>query len=607
MTQSDDNPLNWPEAAGGNAADARTWLHDLRLPNGDPIELHAPGATVIVGANNAGKSTLLRQLNLALQSGPAHLDANPPRIVGTVGLVRQFATNDLIHWLAGQATLVDRPAIHGGDYFASAGAQLSAQAVRAGAHSVGHDHLPDLYQSMVFFADATSRLGYAFNSPGRNEIEEPPSTHLHRFQDDRELFRRLSALSERVFGRPLLLDDFAGASIRVRVGTVDLPIPARDQPIGAFGRAVSQLPPLDAQGDGMRSFFGVMIPVLAGAQQIILVDEPEAFLHPPQARALGRELASAAWQRGAQLIVATHDKDFISGVLDAEGELSIVRLLRTDTSTSRTQPSPERLRHLRDDRLLRYSNVLNGLFAQLVVLCESDQDCRFYEAALDHYVSEHADDAAIHTVPASDVIFIPVNGKGGFANFIPSLQELAVPTVVIPDLDLLKSREQTSALFEMLGGEWALVERDYRVATDSRRRASSRKTVRAVLDATVAVLDPIASVEPDKRYDGAVRETVEEILSAGSDPWADAKRSGVRAFSGDEYSALSSLVAALDARGVILVQVGELERFAPDLAKNRSWLPSAIASGAFASTEAQTLIARVMAFHESSQRTPDHP
>lgn len=603
MTRSDDNPLNWPEAVGGDAAGVRTWLHDLRLANGDAISMHAPGATVIVGANNAGKSTLLRQLNIVLQSGPAHLDANPPRIVGNVSLAREFATNDLIHWLAAQATLVERAAIHGGDYFASAGAQLSAQAVRAGAHSAGHDHLPDLYQSMVFFADATSRLGYAFNSPGRSELEEPSSTHLHRFQDDRELFRRLSALSERVFGRPLLLDDFAGASIRLRVGTVDLPLPARDEPIGAFGRAVGKLPLLDAQGDGMRSFFGVMIPVLAGAQQIILVDEPEAFLHPPQARALGRELASAAWERGAQLIVATHDKDFISGVLDADGELSIVRLLRTDTATARTQPSPERLRHLRDDRLLRYSNVLNGLFAQLVVLCEGDQDCRFYEAALDHYVSAHGDDASIHTVPAGDVIFIPVNGKGGFANFIPSLQELAVPTVVVPDIDLLRSQEQTSAIFEMLGGEWGSVERDYRVATESRRRPSSRKTVRAVLDATVAVLEPIASSEPDKRYDGAVRETIEEMLSSGSDPWADAKRSGVHAFSGGEYSALSSLLRALDTRGVVLVQVGELERFAPDLAKNRSWLPTAIANGAFASAEAQALIARVMAFHKTSQHT----
>ena len=44
---------------------------------------------------------------------------------------------------------------------------------------------------------------------------------------------------------------------------------------------------LDIQGDGFRSFVGVTLSILLCKDRIILLDEPEAFLHPAQARTLG--------------------------------------------------------------------------------------------------------------------------------------------------------------------------------------------------------------------------------------------------------------------------------------------------------------------------------
>lgn len=598
MTLSEDNPFEWPEAIGGDPARVRASIQSIRLTSGEVIETAAPGTTVIVGANNAGKSTLLRQLNTQLQQGPAQLDATPPRLVDKAQLIREFATNDLIHWLAGNTSLIERTQMYGGDYFAAENMSLDANNVRRGAHSSSQDHLTDLYHPMVLHADAGSRLGYGFTASQRGEIGEQPSAPLHRFQDNRALFGELSELSRRIFGHPLLLDDFAGSAVRIRVGQVDIPAPARDEALGDFGRAVSRLPLLDNQGDGMRSFFGVMIPLLAGAQKIILVDEPEAFLHPPQARALGKELAAAAHRRGAQVIVATHDKDFISGVLDAEGDLSIVRLVRNQSSTIPTQPPLQRLRDLRDDRLLRYSNILNGLFCQLVVLCESEQDCRFYEAALDHYVSQFSDSSDVYTLPASDVLFIPVNGKGGFANFVPALRDLNVPTVIVPDIDLLKSKEQTRTALETLSGQWSDVDRDFTIATSGRRHRASPKTVKSVLAATLAVLRPIAESDPEQRYEGDVKRAVDAAIGNAQDPWADAKHFGVRAFSGDERNALDRMMSRFDESGLVLVHVGELEGFAPAFTKGKTWLPQAVAAGAYTQPEAQLLITRVLKFHE---------
>src|SRR3954452_10968168 len=44
---------------------------------------------------------------------------------------------------------------------------------------------------------------------------------------------------------------------------------------------------LEKEGDGMRSFVGILLHVLLSNDMISLVDAPEAFLHPPQARLIG--------------------------------------------------------------------------------------------------------------------------------------------------------------------------------------------------------------------------------------------------------------------------------------------------------------------------------
>ena len=67
------------------------------------------------------------------------------------------------------------------------------------------------------------------------------------------------------------------------------------------------MPRLDQQGDGMKSFMGLLLNIVASAYPVVLVDEPEAFLHPPQARLIGRMLGDEK-DPGAQVLVATGQK-----------------------------------------------------------------------------------------------------------------------------------------------------------------------------------------------------------------------------------------------------------------------------------------------------------
>ena len=52
--------------------------------------------------------------------------------------------------------------------------------------------------------------------------------------------------------------------------------------------------PIEATSDGVKAFTGIIIELTAGDPRVLLIDEPEAFLHPSLARKLGYEIARAA-------------------------------------------------------------------------------------------------------------------------------------------------------------------------------------------------------------------------------------------------------------------------------------------------------------------------
>lgn len=134
--------------------------------------------------------------------------------------------------------------------------------------------------------------------------------------------------------------------------------------------ALSKVPALHDQGDGMRSMMGLLLAVASSKYPVVLIDEPEAFLHPPQARILGVELARLAERNGIQIIVATHDRNLVTGILDAnEGpsssqvDVSVVRLARKGKVATVFQVPADDLRTIWADPVLKHSNLLDGLFS----------------------------------------------------------------------------------------------------------------------------------------------------------------------------------------------------------------------------------------------------
>ena len=123
-----------------------------------------------------------------------------------------------------------------------------------------------------------------------------------------------------------MIDFRGGSRIPMHIGTTPSGPGYEDRASSLYSQAVSLQPALHEQGDGMKSYAGILFEAVASGRDVLFIDEPEAFLHPPQARKLGEALSTHV---AGQLIVATHSSDILRGFLEGnKGKVRILRIVR---------------------------------------------------------------------------------------------------------------------------------------------------------------------------------------------------------------------------------------------------------------------------------------
>lgn len=509
-------------------------IRSLTSSAGETATLPTKGVTCIVGGNNAGKSQLLREIHLRVQE--AESDVAVVTLSG-MAVKRPSGRADVAEaWLAERMVRVQDGAEHEVRYEPNSGRGGSGLTVDGFTRwfdetSMGSSYLGNIPDYFVRRTSAGSLSEYAAGSIGaasRGDTNRP----LARMFRDGSLEEELSALTMETFGQGLVLDRI-NPEIRLRVGSVNVEIPPLNRPSVAYANAVAALPTLDSQGDGFRSFVGLALLVMAEQPDVLLVDEPEAFLHPGQARALGRWLAGRAASHDHQIILATHDRDIVLGLIEGASKSSVtfVRLTRDNTITHMTQLSPADVEHVWDQPALRYSNVLQGLFHKRVVMCEGDGDCRFYGAALDELAV-----ATGRRSIAGDVLFVPSGGKAGVPKLAAALTSLGVEARAIMDFDLFRTKTDIRKVVESLGTTWTPQLND--LYTDFVKEPNSRKL------------------------------------------WDTLKHAGLAGVpGGPSYAAAKSLLAELGKIGLYVVPVGEMEDFDKSLnVHGPAWVSAALAS-----------------------------
>jgi len=565
-TSNYETSLDLPaEDRGGDPASFNVHVTQIGVQDGDPIYIGAPGITLIVGGNNAGKSTLLKQIHRHITSSWGNTGSPSPRLLTALKVATTGTLADVYAWLASEGSVQDNQIVRNGT-------SLSVPVVKVVWNQSRPKGKFDALGNVITLApNARTRFSSVAAVTRRPDVANPPQADLHYFEDDPDLMAELDKYSNEIFGVGVTLDPLSGSLI-LRFGHTDVEVPKVDNITPAYRQAIAALSPLDQQGDGISSTLGLLIPLLAGRRLITFVDEPEAYLHPPQAYKLGQVVAQIADRHCIQVIIATHDRNFVAGVLGhRETSPTVIRVERHGDSAAAYAVDPQRLRDIWSSALLRHSNILDGLFHRAVVIAEQERDCVFYQAAL-----ESAGPLPGGLLP-SDVLFVSAHGKGGIPEIASVLTSAHVPVVAAVDIDGLRDKAALKRIVASVGGTWtASVEQDFNAATAEFRVARKPLSRQQVLGMITSVL----SENPTSVYDGVTQKAVKAALSV-DDLWTAPKRHGLSAFGADRPAA-DRLLDALADQGVVLVPVGELERFAPSLGvgKGKNWLPAALDANA---------------------------
>lgn len=185
--------------------------------------------------------------------------------------------------------------------------------------------------------------------------------------------------------------------------------------------------------DGVKAFAGMLATVLGQDCRIPLIDEPEAFLHPPLARRLGKELADAAKRNNACVIAATHSADFLMGCVAGATRINIVRLTYKSGIATARLLEYDRLQKIIRSPFMRSTGVLSSLFHEGAVVCEGDSDRALYHELNDR-LSTHEDGYVC------EAQFINAHGKQMAAKIAAPLREMGIPAAVVVDFDILKDK-----------------------------------------------------------------------------------------------------------------------------------------------------------------------
>ncbi len=514
------------------------YMEKLILNNGESLEIGKGDIIVFVGPNNVGKSQLLKDIyNLAG-------DGTHPIVLNGI-LCSKSSREDICAWFDRHISF--ETTRHGRIYYGYGLGSIREVEFQF----VDDKRLGVLRDLVIHFLNTDSRLFISKPAEGVHR-SEPPKSPIHNLIRDVELLEKVSRYVKKAFGTSIT--PFVGKTIPLCIGPdIDrYEIPGRTMPeIEAnYLRRLEDYPQLQDQGDGMRSFIGMILWLALEFYNIVLIDEPETFLHPPQATLIGNivgELISV----DRQAFIATHSIHFINGLLEkVPNRVKIVRITRSRNTNDFSILDNARLLQISKDPFLRYSALLEGMFYKNVVLCEGDADCMFYSM-----LNSAAD---MKGVKGTETLFTQCGGKQRMAKVIGALKELRVDVKVIPDFDVLNDENILKELVQVCGGEWKQIKRDYNVlVSDIEQRANVGETGADILKKISAELsDVMGEVVSQTKM-----RNIKEMLSSNTE-WDRLKQIGVSGVgAGNPFKSCEAILNYLATIGIHVVHCGELERF----------------------------------------------
>lgn len=412
----------------------------------------------------------------------------------------------------------------------------------------------------LFVANLDTAARLTICNPPDSITRNSPKYHpIHYAAFDPKYRKWLSNNFKKAFGVEVTANILNGATIPLCMGpAVILNGEYEDEQSRQedFASKLETYKQVQNQGDGIKSFTGILLYLMLDHFCTYLIDEPESFLHPPQARIMG-QIIGHSLSNQQQCFISTHSEEIIKGLLEsAPQRIKIIRITRKDDTNCFAVLNNEKFKEIWNDPLLKYSNIMSSLFHKSVVLCESDSDCKMYSIIESHLkqLSEKY----------SETLFIHCGGKHRMAKIASALRSLKIDVKLISDIDVLNDETVFKGIVESFGIEWTSVQSNYNKIVGnlhSPKEKINRNNAKAGIDQII---------NSSKAQDLSNREIKEirNIISTVS-KWDPIKSGGINSLpAGDATCGFNQLNTILQENGIYIVPVGELECFIKDIGKH---------------------------------------
>lgn len=499
-----------------------------------PYLVNCQNVIVLVGPNNSGKSSALREIfaycnnqeqikRSILNSINFHLPKSDSK---SNELLSIFQTNDLpkgmilrknevcvaIPDFKGTGEQPEYIKLNKEEFFQ----HLQSKSIEYFIRNI------QFLKNFTVLLDGRTRFTLVQNKP-RGDLTLAPSNPLAKLFRDKQLLKKLDEIIYQEFNWHVYLDPTpSNGLLKISLNKKEFQHwqSLSSEAVDFFKTSTD----ITNFGDGIQVFVGLMIAVLSLPHKMILLDEPEAFLHPPKARSIGAYLSKYAIEKNNSLIVSTHSPEFLMGCLDSSTDVTIIRMTYDGQIGTTRNLIPNDVKSFTTDPLLRSSDTVSALFHSSAVVTEADGDRVFY--------AEINRRMMIKQKGIEDTRFLNSQGKHTVHRLFGPLRKIGIPAVAIYDLDVIKHEKLKNEDITL----WAKI---LSVANISSEKIEELENKRAKLESFLKTVQT-------------------ELIN----PF---KKKGLNALNTSEKEFGESLLNELKQYGIFIVPSGTLESWTEDL------------------------------------------
>lgn len=581
-------------------------LERIRFNEGTEIE---PGSlTVVVGPNNSGKSRFLKDVKdfctsqylapVVLSEVEHSVPVKAQDLTDAYGIKLELISNQSA---LGFSTLnADMTGIHNvsllqPDSISDRGAWFQSTVENMIGNWEGETNKRQFanYFGSYFVNRLTTESRLTITSRGSQQTGHVDSPLVRAFYEDgSEVERNVDEIIHKAFP-PLhvKLDYTDRAYLAIRVSDksfADVPADPRDA-----REPLSRARLLDEEGDGVRSFCATVLSLLVNSRPVLLLDAPEAFLHPPQALHLGETIANLS-SENRQIIIATHSVDLLRGILNETTDVDVIRLSREAETTVVKRLTVDKVQAIATNPLLSSTRVLDGLFYKGVVVVEADADSAFYQRVARSLRS------------GDEIHYVHAHNKQTLHKVVRPYREMGVPTVAVADFDLLRNEDDFANLMsattdvdltEILRKRQIL--QDY---IESQPRSSKLEDLQRGLNNLIGDLDSGTGEKTESEALADIRRRLKKMREESGE-WYEYKLSGEEVLDEEHRVVFQEINEFCKEHGLFVVHVGELESWLRDYglepsSNKNTWIVKALQKIAEVDLTGSTIEKFVTEIHE---------